>query len=294
MNGIINVLKPPGMTSFDVVSYLRGLLKQRKIGHTGTLDPGAVGVLPICFGSATKAIDYIMNKNKIYRVELTLGTETDTQDSFGNVINTCEVKVSEQDIINVINSFKGKYLQVPPMYSAIKVNGKKLYELARKGVEIDRNPREVEIYKIEIIRQSKGRVLFDVSCSKGTYMRTLCSDIGKKLGCGAHMSFLVRMAVGNMHIYSALTLEDILYFYKTKQLDSKIIKIDSVLEEYKPVMLNSFEERKFSNGAAAKICGNFFKTGELVRVYSTDNKFIALGEIVNSQKGVFVKVKKFF
>jgi len=162
MNGILNVLKPPGMTSFDVVAYLRGILKIKKIGHTGTLDPGAAGVLPVCTGKATKAIEYLSDKDKVYRAELLLGVSTDTQDSYGEVIREQEVKASVEDIEKVIKSFEGDYSQLPPMYSAVKMNGKKLYELARSGIEVERTPRKVKIHFINILSIRGNRVVFDV------------------------------------------------------------------------------------------------------------------------------------
>ena len=169
MNGILNILKPPGMTSFDVVAYLRGLLRIKKIGHTGTLDPLAVGVLPVCIGSATKAIEFLMEKDKLYRAELTLGVSTDTQDASGEIVSIKAVNCTDEEIINAVRSFTGKYMQMPPMYSALKVNGKKLYELAREGITIERKSREVEIYSVDIIkieRIDKVRVLFDIHAQR--------------------------------------------------------------------------------------------------------------------------------
>ena len=183
-NGVINVYKEPGYTSFDVVAKLRGILKQKKIGHTGTLDPAATGVLPVCLGNATKLCDMLTDKDKEYVAELLLGVETDTQDTTGEVLSRREVNMSEEQVRLAAESFVGAYNQVPPMYSALKVNGKKLYELAREGKEIERKSRTIEVYDIRI-RQflPPDRVEIDVDCSKGTYIRTLCSDIGKALGC---------------------------------------------------------------------------------------------------------------
>jgi tRNA pseudouridine55 synthase len=201
------------MTSFDVVSYLRGVLKTKKIGHAGTLDPIAAGVLPIFVGKATKAIEFVMGEDKLYRAELTLGVGTDTQDSSGRVISKSKVEASDESIAEAVRSFTGVYSQLPPMFSALKVNGKKLYEMARKGIEVERRPREVEIHSIDIIEINRNKddvtVLFDVHCSKGTYIRTLCYDIGEKLGCGGHMSFLLRKRAGIFNIESSVVLEKI-------------------------------------------------------------------------------------
>ena len=231
MDGIINVLKPTGMTSFDVVGYLRSVLRMKKIGHTGTLDPAAAGVLPVCTGKATKAIEFLMNKDKVYRAELTLGIETDTQDGTGRVIRKKEVSVSESRIEDALKSFVGSYNQIPPMYSALKVDGKKLYELARSGIEVERNAREVKVYFVNILDVKSNRVIFDVGCSKGTYIRTLCSDIGEKLGCGGHMSFLVRTKSGVFNISDSLTLEEIKNHVEVDVLDRYVIGVEKVFSD---------------------------------------------------------------
>ena len=200
MNGIINVNKPIGITSFDVVSKIRRLYQIKKVGHAGTLDPDASGVLPLCIGKATKVIEYLMDKDKAYRVELVLGMATDTQDASGNIILEEPVLASNDEIKAAIKSFLGKQEQIPPMYSAVRINGKRLYELARKGIEVERNPRPVTFYKIDISsierKSDKAVVTFDVECSKGTYIRTLCHDIGELLGCGGLMNALERTRSG--------------------------------------------------------------------------------------------------
>jgi tRNA pseudouridine55 synthase len=226
MDGIINVLKPPGMTSFDVVAVLRGLTRIRRIGHAGTLDPLAAGVLPVCIGSATKAIEFLMDKDKRYIAELTLGLTTDTQDTTGTIISRKEPDAGDQEIAAAVSSFEGKYLQVPPMHSAVRVGGKRLYELAREGVEIERQQREVEIFSIKVldINRSDGcRVLLDIHCSKGTYIRTLCADIGDALGCGGCMSFLLRKRAGPFDISDAFTLEDLSGLRDKDALDSAVV-----------------------------------------------------------------------
>lgn len=206
MNGIIIVDKEPGFTSHDVVAKLRGICGQRKIGHTGTLDPMATGVLPVCLGSATKLCDMLADRDKEYVAELLLGVETDTQDVTGQVLARRLVEVEESQVRSAAQGFVGEYLQVPPMYSALKVDGKKLYELARAGKEVERKARPVRIYELEILECALPVVRMRVVCSKGTYIRTLCADIGERLGCGGTMRSLRRTRVGQFSIEDACTL----------------------------------------------------------------------------------------
>jgi len=295
VNGILNVLKPPGMTSFDVVAYLRGLLKTKKIGHTGTLDPGAVGVLPVCIGSATKAIEYMTDMDKSYRAELTLGIATDTQDAWGETVEKREVTVSEKQIRDAAKAFTGRYGQIPPMYSAVRLEGRKLYELARSGVTVERKAREVEIYSLDIIRIFENkRVLFDVRCSKGTYIRTLCSDIGEMLGCGGHMSFLVRTGVGTFDISSSLTLEDIIELEKDGRICEKLLEIDWVFRNLKGKVLTETQEKRFLNGAFIEMRNSDCKPGEIIKIYDSAQQFIAIGEIILKDEELYLKSKKRF
>ena len=201
INGIINVYKEKGYTSFDVVAKLRGILKTKKIGHTGTLDPDAEGVLPVCLGKATKVCDLLTDKNKEYVAVMLLGKVTDTQDTTGTVLEEHLVEVTEEQVKEAVLSFTGEYMQVPPMYSALKVNGKKLCDLARAGVTVERQARPVQLYSIEIIKMELPRVCMRVRCSKGTYIRTLCQDIGEKLSCGACMESLLRTKVSEFLQY---------------------------------------------------------------------------------------------
>lgn len=212
MNGIINVLKPVGMTSTDIVRWVLKKTQAEKAGHIGTLDPGAAGVLPICVGKATRLAEYHSNQGKYYRAEITLGITTDTQDAFGKEINKVTPNVAQEDFLRVLDNFLGEIEQVPPMYSAIRRNGKHLYEYARQGLEVDRVKRLVTIHKLEMIEWQDGifpKALIDVECSKGTYIRTLCQDIGEELGCGAHMSFLLRLRAGSFTLDASHTLEEI-------------------------------------------------------------------------------------
>ena len=314
MNGILNVLKPAGMTSFDVVGFLRKVSRQKKIGHTGTLDPSAVGVLPVCFGNATRAIEFMIDKDKVYRAELTLGAATDTQDSSGKVIFTGSPEVGDSRIAEAVMSFKGEIQQLPPMYSAIKIDGKKLYQLARQGETVERQPRKINIYDIKIIRiwdepadiQDRyaevrtvvngcaKKVLFDVHCSKGTYIRTLCHDIGEKLGCGGHMYFLVRTKAGKYDLDSALTLEQIRALAEEKRLEESLLPAETVFEEFDRIRLDQKETFKYKNGVWIEVDLKGYDSKPLKRVYDNDGIFLGIGEIFNNQDTLCLKSKKFF
>ena len=212
MEGIVNVLKPPGMTSSDVVVWMRRVLKTKKIGHTGTLDPGVAGVLPICVGRGTRLAEYITEQGKAYLAEVTFGIITDTQDSFGKVTREIATNLRQSDVENILSSFMGKISQIPPMYSAVRKEGKHLYEYARQGLSIERPPREVTIYQLKLEKWYEGdfpRAILNIECSKGTYIRTISHDLGQTLGCGAHMSNLVRVRSGPFKIQESWTLEEI-------------------------------------------------------------------------------------
>ena len=227
INGILNVYKEAGFTSHDVVAKLRGICRQKKIGHTGTLDPEAVGVLPVCLGSGTKLCDMLTDKSKEYEAVLLLGQVTDTQDVTGTVLEEHEVTADEEQVVEAIRSFVGAYEQIPPMYSALKVNGKRLYELARAGKEVERKGRPVEIHNIEILSVSLPEITFRVACSKGTYIRTLCHDIGQKLGCGGTMKSLKRTRVGIFTIDGALKLSQLEELAAQGRLEEKVIPVEA-------------------------------------------------------------------
>lgn len=230
MNGVLNVLKPPAMTSSDVVTRLRRMLGVRKTGHTGTLDPGAAGVLPVCVGRATKVADYIMAAEKEYIAEICFGAETDTQDSYGVIINRADTFVSQDDLQRVIPRFLGTVMQRPPMYSAIKHEGRKLYQLARKGIEVEKPPREVCIHAIDILHAEKNRFLLKVQCSKGTYIRSLCADMGRALGAYAYTSFLMRTKTGGYRIEDAWTLDELEALCKTQEIGRAMIPLETALD----------------------------------------------------------------
>ncbi len=254
IHGIINIYKEKGFTSFDVVAKSRGIFKQKKIGHTGTLDPDAEGVLPVCFGKATKVCDLLTEKNKEYRAVMLLGKVTDTQDISGTVLEEHEVNVSEEAVKDAVMSFLGDIMQVPPMYSALKVNGQKLCDLAREGITVERKARPVTIHELEILEMDLPRVTMRVKCSKGTYIRTLCEDIGAKLGCGACMESLLRTKVSEFLVEDAIRLSELEALVKEctvgispSEWNTKLFpfvrSVDSVFLKY-PMMVVTKEHNK--------------------------------------------------
>lgn len=250
INGILNVYKEAGFTSHDVVAKLRGICRQKKIGHTGTLDPEAVGVLPVCLGSGTKLCDMLTDKSKEYEAVLLLGQVTDTQDVTGTVLEEHEATVDEEQAVEAIRSFVGAYEQIPPMYSALKVNGKRLYELARAGKEVERKGRPVEIHSIEILSVSLPEITFRVACSKGTYIRTLCHDIGQKLGCGGTMKSLKRTRVGIFTIDGALKLSQLEELAAQGRLEEKVIPVEAMFTELPALTVKDAFARLIENGNA--------------------------------------------
>lgn len=296
MNGIINIYKEKGFTSHDVVAKLRGMLKQKKIGHTGTLDPDAEGVLPVCLGKATKVCDLLTDKDKTYRAKLLLGVETDTQDITGTVLAQKEVTVTEEQVREAIESFVGSYDQVPPMYSALKVNGKKLYELARAGIEVERKSRTVTILSIDILEINLPYVVMDVSCSKGTYIRTLCQDIGQKLGCGGCMSELLRTQVGDFRLEDSMKLSQVQQLVDNQQVEEVLIPVDALFERYKKIVVKKACDRMVYNGNAVRLhdCVNE-KTPEMdkVRIYDSEHRFIGVYQW-KSERKMYVPVKIFW
>lgn len=248
MNGILNVYKEPGFTSHDVVAKLRGICKQKKIGHTGTLDPEASGVLPVCLGSATKLCDLLTEKDKEYRAVMLLGCETDTQDTTGTVISEHEVTASEEEVRDAILSFTGPYDQIPPMYSALKVNGQKLCDLARAGKVVERKSRRITIHSIEIEEICLPRVTMKVFCSRGTYIRTLCHDIGQKLGCGGAMEKLVRTRSGRFGLEEAYKLSEIQKISDEGRLEEILMPVENVFEGLLAVQAIGIGQKLLENG----------------------------------------------
>lgn len=249
MDGIIVIRKEKGYTSHDVVAKLRGILHMKKIGHTGTLDPDAEGVLPVALGKATKLVDLITDKEKTYEAVMRLGVVTDTQDMTGTILSQTEqISVTEKEVKEAAESFLGEQLQIPPMYSALKVNGKKLYELAREGKTVERKPRPVHFYQIEILEINLPLVRYRVVCSKGTYIRTLCHDMGEKLGCGAAMESLVRTKVGKFELKDAITLAQAEEAVKSGAIQDKVLGIEETLGEYPRICCKEEGDRLLANG----------------------------------------------
>ncbi|HBF7897370.1 tRNA pseudouridine(55) synthase TruB [Clostridioides difficile] len=300
MNKIISILKPTGMTSHDVVSRVRKILNIKKVGHTGTLDPDASGVLPICIGKATKVCEVILNKDKSYICELTLGISTDTYDASGEILKKVDdFKFSNEDIERAFDTQRGEINQLPPIYSALKVNGKRMCDLVRSGrqSEITLKTRRVNIKDIKILSIKGNKVMFYVECSKGTYVRSICHDIGEYLGCGAHMSFLNRTSSGKFDLDNSITLEELELFYENKTLDKYLYDIDYVLDSFNYVVLNPNAIKYYSNGGSIDnkrfLKNNFDKDDEFVRVYSTDN-FLGLGKLSKHNNTISVKSDKMF
>lgn len=291
MNAVINLNKPKGKTSHDMVSFLRRLTGMRRVGHTGTLDPDATGVLPICIGTATKAAEFLTGQGKSYRAQIVLGSSTDTLDASGTVTATSAVDVGEEEIRRAIQQFVGRIEQIPPMYSAVKVGGKKLYELARQGQVIERKSRTVEISKIEIseIDLVAKTVTIEVDCSKGTYIRTLCADIGERLGCLAHMGSLVRTRSGRFYIQDSYTTQQLETLAGEGRLAEAATAVDAIFAECPPFTVSGTEEFRVRNGTP--IACPDAKEGETYRIYAHDGSFLCLSQC---KKGTLTMLKSFW
>lgn len=299
IHGMLNVYKEEDFTSHDVVAKLRGICKQKKIGHTGTLDPKAVGVLPVCLGKATKLCDMLTDKNKTYKAVLQLGVTTDTEDLTGKILTKQEVNVSEEQVRLAILSFLGEQMQIPPMYSALKVNGKKLYELARQGKVIERKPRPITIHNIEILEINLPYATFNVSCSKGTYIRSLCRDIGEQLGCGGAMKSLTRIQVGDFLIQDSLTLDQIEKLVKDGTLEQYLRPIDFAFMNYAKVEVKVEADKRIWNGNTLyrtdlETLKEQFELDEIVRVYNKQQEFMALYQYTTEEEESFFKPYKMF
>ena len=302
MNGIVNVLKPPGMTSFDVVSFMRKVLNTKKIGHTGTLDPEAAGVLPICIGKATKVVQYLTDKQKRYRANIKFGKVTDTYDSYGKTIRESgHVIIDTGSLEEILSSFTGTISQRPPIYSALKVNGKKLYEYAREGKEVQIAERPVEIYELKLVSmEAEDEAMIDILCSKGTYIRTLCYDIGEAFGCGAYMSQLVRLGSSPFTIEDAKTLEEIKAAAEENRLDDIIMSVEMLFKHYKSIIVKPSALSSLMNGnplfeqgvlqGFEGLCEN-----EDVSIYE-DDVFLGIGNVryEADKQRLYIKVKNIF
>lgn len=287
LNGIMLIDKPCDWTSHDVVGKLRGILHERRIGHSGTLDPMATGLLVVFVGRATRAVEFAEADSKEYIAGLRLGISTDTQDITGNTLKSSNSLPSKAELEQALSAFKGEISQIPPMYSAIKVGGRKLYELARRGESVERKPRRVTIDKLDIIGENDGNYVLDVVCSKGTYIRTLCNDIGDSLGCGGCMSSLRRVKAGAFSIEKAHTIDEIQAAADNGGLDEIIIPVDRLFSAYPELTVRDTAEKKLRNGNVIKLAA----PNGTYRVYTETGGFLLLGEVADNK---LKTIKSFF
>ncbi len=306
-HGIMNVYKEAGFTSHDVVAKLRGICKQKKIGHTGTLDPDAVGVLPVCLGSGTKLCDMLTGETKEYIARFRLGVTTDTQDISGKVLEEKEVDVCEEQVKEMLSHFVGELQQVPPMYSALKVGGKKLYELAREGKEVERKARLITIYELELLKAEHPEYEIRVTCSKGTYIRTLCHDVGQALSCGAVMTSLVRARVGEFRLKDAKTLAELQMLADQGRLQEAVIPVEEMFRAIPAIQVSDDAQKALLNGNQLKrsevlvkeeagnieeVPKNLPVDQEEYRVYSSGGRFCAIYRYEGGRK-LYIPVKMF-
>ena len=287
MNGILLVDKPTGWTSSDVVAKLRGLLHERRIGHSGTLDPMATGLLVVFVGRATRAVEFAESQEKRYLASLRLGLATDTQDITGNRISGEPREISEAELERTLALFRGHIQQIPPMYSAIKVGGKKLYEIARRGGEVERKPRPVHIRELRLLGREGEDWLLDVTCSKGTYIRTLCHDIGQSLGCGGCMSALRRVRAGEFSIENACTLDQVREAADRGEAEKLLLPVDSLFRQDPALSLNARDEKRIRSGGVFPVA---VQDGQY-RAYGSDGAFLALVRVTG---GELKSIKSFF
>lgn len=292
MNGILLIDKPKEFTSFDVIAVVRRITGQRKAGHTGTLDPNATGVLPVLLGSATKVQDLILNHNKTYEAKFSLGLTTDTLDIWGEVVSRCVSHHKKADLIEILPVFTGEIEQIPPMFSAVQKNGQRLYDLARKGIEVEREARKVTVYRLELLNfdeeTQEGRLL--VECSKGTYIRTIIDDIGKRLGCGAVMTELRRTEACGFSLEDSITLDKAKQLAQSGELRKYVRSVESMFAQCGYVAVTDAQAKRFSNGGALDISRTYLarvnvQDKDIYRVKTKDNRFLGLG-IVDLKSGL--------
>lgn len=292
MNGILVIDKPKEFTSFDVIAVVRRITGQRKAGHTGTLDPNATGVLPVLLGSATKVQDLILNHNKTYEAKFILGLTTDTLDIWGEVVSRCVSHHKKADLIEILPVFTGEIEQIPPMFSAVQKNGQRLYDLARKGIEVEREARKVTVYRLELLNfdeeTQEGRLL--VECSKGTYIRTIIDDIGKRLGCGAVMTELRRTEACGFSLEDSITLDKAKQLAQSGELRKYVRSVESMFAQCGYVAVTDSQAKRFSNGGALDISRTYLarvnvQDKDIYRVKTKDNRFLGLG-IVDLKSGL--------
>ena len=290
LNGIVVINKEKGYTSHDVVNVVRRTLGTRKVGHTGTLDPNATGVLPVCVGRSTKACDMLTFSDKEYNAEVKLGFTTDTYDVWGTVLETRDVNVTMESLKDAIEHFTGEIEQLPPMYSAIKQNGKKLYELAREGIEVERKKRRITIYECELLHFEGDTFKIRVYCSKGTYIRSLCYDMGEYLGCGATMTGLVRTKSSVFDIENALTLDELKEKVENAGPESVLSCVDKVFSEYPELKVTEIVKGRLLSGALSRVTA---KEGTY-RAYAPNGEFVGVTEVFKGDKGNVLKIIKSF
>ncbi|MDR5709049.1 MAG: tRNA pseudouridine(55) synthase TruB [Armatimonadota bacterium] len=287
MDGLLNLLKPPGMTSHDCVEELRRLVRMRRIGHTGTLDPGAAGVLVCCIGRTTRLSEFLMEQDKAYRVELVLGVSTTTGDALGEVLARREVSVHQEDLERVLQRFVGTIQQLPPMVSAVHHEGRRLYELAREGIEVERTPRTVTVHEIRLLRFDPPRALLDITCSKGTYVRQLAHDIGEALGCGAHAGFMIRTRVGPHRLEESHTFEEIEEAVRIGEFPRLLIPPAQALPELPEVEVEGRMRAAVLHGQPLplwKVAPHLsLPQGALVKVLDVEGNLLAIGRAVGGQ-----------
>ena len=287
-NGIISIDKPEGWTSQDVTARLRRVFNTRRIGHGGTLDPMATGVLPVFVGRATRGVEFFEHAEKTYEAALRLGVTTDTEDITGTVLEEKDVSVTEADLMEVLGRFRGEIMQVPPMYSALKVNGRKLYDLARAGKEVERQPRPITIYELECLEFSGNEARLRVRCSKGTYIRTLCKDIGEALGCGGCMAALRRVQAGEYTIADSVSLDRLLSESEQgMEVEHYLKPVDSMFASFPAITLTPNQTKRVRNGNSFSHSASLGK----YRLYSNDGEFLALAQV---DDGVMSTIKSFF
>ena len=284
MNGIVIVDKPEGWTSQDVVSKLRGVFKTRRIGHGGTLDPMATGVLPVFVGRATRGVEFFEHAEKTYVATVRLGVATDTEDITGNVLEEKPVSVTEAEFLAILTQFRGEIEQIPPMYSALKINGQKLYDLARQGKEVERKSRKITIFRLECLSFAGTEAQILVHCSKGTYIRTLCKDIGNALGCGGCMAALRRVQAGSYTIEQAVTLPELI---ASEKPETYLAPVDSLFSQYEQVILTPNQEKRCRNGNSFSVA----MADGTYRAYSANGEFLMLAQVTN---GTMSTLKSFF
>ena len=290
ISGILNINKEVGISSNKCVSLVKKALNTKKVGHTGTLDLEASGVLPIVIGKATRVSDFLMDERKEYITEAIFGKRTDTLDYDGEVVETSDVTFTREDLEKEMENFIGEITQIPPMYSAIKVNGQKLYDLARKGIEVERKKRQVNIYSFKIVDFNFPKATFKITCSKGTYIRTLIDDLGENLGSFAYVNSLTRSKVGDFYIEDAINSEDLLNMSREEVLD-KLKPVDYALKTYPKIILDKSYLKQATNGMTMAV--NSMDTNSLHRVY-VENEFIGLGKAHKSSDKYFLKMEKVF